>query len=386
MPAAALNRRSTRRTHPRAAVLRLCVLGSLLAVLALAASAQQVAPRLTGTLVVEHIDKVEQAVKARAASTHDAKMQALAAQLQGMRNDLGQALGDDADEPLETISKSTRASAVRADAAAKRVQAWLDASAEGCTRADTDAMLAAVTATLNQIAADSSDQKAALPVIDGVETLDQRPLFVLHQGGEATPKFVLTGANLVDTQCANPEVVALAADGKPVSAQPKLVAAQPGRVEMAWPGANTLAPGSYVLKLTAQRKAFLVGCTSEPPATAVLEVAPQLHFTVSYALSATCNGGTAPLVLGSGTLPVMTAGNHTDAKTIDVSACKDPSTFTVAASVRAPDGTETKFGPFSQGAAAMITAGLGNGLTISWDPSLHQLFVGSGARTCKGVY
>ncbi|HET7561244.1 MAG TPA: hypothetical protein VFJ87_02560 [Rhodanobacteraceae bacterium] len=386
MPAATPNRRSGRRERTRAAAFRLCILGGVLAALALAASAQQVAPRLTGAMVVANLDKVEQAAKARAGTSHDAQLQALVAQLQRMRDGLSQSLGDDADEPLETISKSTRASAVRADAAAKRVQAWLDASAEGCTRADADAMLAAVTATLNQIAADSSDQKAALPVIDGVETLDKRQLFLLHQGGEATPKFVLTGANLVDAQCANPEVVVLAADGKPVTAQPKLVAAQPGRVEMAWPGANTLAPGSYVLKLTAQRKAFLVGCTSEPPAIAVLQVAPQLHFTVSYALSATCDGGTAPLVLGSGTLPVMTAGNHTEAKTIDVSACKDPSTFTVAASVRAPDGSETRFGPFSQGAAAMITAGLGNGLTISWDPSLHQLFVGSGARTCKGVY
>jgi len=386
MPFAAPNRRSTRRARPRVAALRLCVLGSVLAVLALTAAAQQVAPRLTGAMVVANMDKVEQAAKARADTTHDSKLQALAGQLQRMRNDLNQALGDDADEPLETIGKSTRAAAVRADAAAKRVQAWLDASAEGCTRADTDAMLAAVSATVQQIAADSSEQKAPLPVIDGVETLDKRPLFLLHLGGEATPKFVLTGANLVDTQCANPEVVALAADGKPVANQPKLIAAQPGRVEMTWPGADTLAPGSYVLKLTAQRKAFLVGCTSEPPTIAVLQIAPQLHFTVSYALSATCNGGTAPMVLGSGTLSVMTAGNHTDAKTIDVSTCKDPSTFTVAASVRAPDGSETKFGPFSQGAAAMITAGLGNGLTISWDPSLHQLFVGSGARTCKGVY
>jgi hypothetical protein len=386
MATATPNRRSIRRVHRRAAVFRLGILGSVLATLALAASAQQVAPRLTGSMVVADLDKVEQAVKARADTSHDAQLQALAGQLQRMRDGLGQSLGDDAGDPLETISKSTRASAVRADAAAKRVQAWLDASAEGCTRADTDAMLAAVTATLNQLAADDSDQKAALPVIDGVETLDKRQLFVLHQGGEATPKFVLTGANLVDTQCDNPEVVVLTADGKPAAAQPKLVAAQPGQVEMAWPGANTLAPGSYVLKLTAQRKAFLVGCTSEPPAIAVLQVAPQLHFTVSYALSATCNGGTAPMVLGSGTLPVMTAGNHTDAKTIDVSACADPSTFTVAASVRAPDGSETKFGPFTQGAAAMITAGLGNGLTISWDPSLHQLFVGSGTRTCKGVY
>lgn len=386
MPTTARPPRRNHRSHERVAILRLAGMGAPLALLALAASAQQVAPRLTGTMVVAQLDKVEQAVKARAGTTHDAKLDALAGQLQQMRSALGQSLGGDADEPLETIGKGERASAVRADAVAKRVQAWLDASADGCTRADVDAMLAAVSATLEQVAADTSDQKAPLPVIDGVETLDQRPLFVLHQGGEAAPKFVLTGANLVDSQCANPKVVALRVDGQAVASQPRLVAAQAGRVEMAWPGADQLAPGSYVLKLTTQRKAFLVGCSAEPPTIAVLQVAPQRHFTVSYALSATCDGGTAPLVLGAGTLPVMTGGSHTDAKTIDVSACKDPSTYTVAASVRAPDGSETKFGPFSQGAAAMITAGLGNGLTISWDPSLHQLFVKSGARTCKGVY
>lgn len=378
--------RTVHRPHRRAAAVRICFLGSMLVLLAVTASAQKVAPRLTGALVVAHLDKVEQAVQARVATSHDAKLQAVADKLQHMHANLTDALDGDADEPLETIDRDARAAAVRADAAATRVQAWLDASAGGCTSDDVDAMLAAVSATLDQLAADSSDQKAALPVIDGVETLDKRPLFVLHQGGEATPKFVLTGANLVDTQCANPEVVAFGPDGKPVANQPKLIAAQPGRVELAWPGADKLGPGSYVLKLTAQRKAFLFGCGAEPPAVAALQVAPQLHFTVSYALSATCDGGTAPLVLGSGTLPVMTAGNHTDAKSIDVSACTDPTTYTVAATVRAPDGTESRFGPFSQSAAATITAGLGNGLTISWDPSLHQLFVGSGAHTCKGVY
>lgn len=386
MPTATPNGRSRRCVRPYTTTLRLGILGSLLAALALAASAQQVAPRLTGAMVVEHLGKVEQAVKARAAASQDDALQGVAGQLQQMQSALTGALDDDADEPLETISKGTRAAAVRADAAAKRVQAWLDASASGCTRADAAAMLAAVTTTLQQIVADTAEQKSPLPVIDGVETLDQRPLFVLHQGGDAAPKFVLTGANLVDSQCANPEVVALRADGQPVASQPKLVAAQAGRVEMAWPGADKLAPGSYVLRLTAQRKAFLVGCTSEPPTLAVLQVAPQLHFTVSYALSATCDGGTAPLVLGSGTMPVMTGRSHTDTKTIDTSTCKEPTTYTVAASVRAPDGSETKYGPFSQGAAAIITAGLGNGLTITWDPSLHQLFVASGARTCKGVY
>ncbi len=375
----------TRRPRRYAGLFPVCLLGMMLAALALSASAQKVAPRLTGALVVEHLDKAAQAVKARAASAGDDRLPAIATQLQQMQDRLTSALGDDADEPLETIGRSERAAAVRADAAAKRVQAWLDASASACTREDASAMLAAVTATLKQLAADTSDQKAPLPMIDGVETLDKRPLFVLPQG-EGTAKFVLTGANLVDTRCANPEVVALGPDGKPAAVQPRLVAAQPGRVELAWSGAGKLAPGTYTLRLTAQRKAFLFGCGSEPPALAVLQIAPPLAFTVSYALSATCAAGTESRLLDSGTLPTITGRGHTETRTINVAACQDPSSYTVAASVRAPDGQESKYGPVTQSAAATIITGLGNGLTLRWEPSLHQLLVNSGKRTCKGVY
>lgn len=364
---------------------RACALGVMLALLAMTASAQKVAPRLTGTMVIAHLAKVEQAVKAREAASKDTQLPAIAGQLQHIGAALSQALGSNANQPLATIGKDARDAAVRADAAAKRVQAWLDASAVSCTRDETDAMLAALSATLEHLAADTASQKDPLPIIDGVETLDQRPLFVLRQG-EAAPKFVLTGANLVDTQCANPNVVALGADGKPVAAQPQLIAAQPGRVELQWSGAGNLAPGTYTLRLSAERKGFLFGCRSEPPTVAVLQVAPPLQFTVSYALSATCEGATAPVVLGSGTLPALTMRNHTVAHTIGIATCKNPSSYTIAAAVTANGGPEQKFGPITQSADATITTGLGNGLTLSWDPSLHQLFVNSGKHTCKGVY
>lgn len=362
------------------------LLGGLLMVLPLA-SAQKVTPRLTGATVIDDLGSAHKAVQARAATLHDAKLQAVSKQLAHMRAALVQTLGDDTAAPLATVDKDERDAAVRADAAAKRVQAWLDASAVSCTRKDIDAMLAALSATLDRLAADTASQKAPLPVVQGVETLDRRPLFALRQGG-GTPSFVLTGANLVDTQCANPEVVAVDAAGQPLAAasQPQVVAAQPTRVQLRWPGAAKLAPGSYVLQLTAQRKAFLFGCVSQPPAVAVLQIVPPMRFTLDYVLSAACAKASGPVTLGSGTLPALTAPGRTVSQTIDVSACHDPASYTVSATVRTADGHASSAGPITQNAGARITLGLGNGLTLSWDPSLHRLFARSGKRACKGVY
>ncbi|MBN8736383.1 MAG: hypothetical protein J0H27_08955 [Xanthomonadales bacterium] len=367
-----------------ARAIRICALGGVLTLAALAASAQQVAPRLTGAMVIADLAKVQQAVKARGDGTQDADLQAVDGQLQRMGANLRKMLGDDSNKPVATIDKDVRDAAIRAEAAAKRVQAWLDASATACTRDETGAMLAALTATLEQLSADTSSQKAPLPVIDGVETLDQRPLFVLGKQ-DAVPKFVLTGANLVDAQCANPEVTVVGADGKLVGTQPQLVAAQPGRVELQWPGAANLAPGAYTLRLAAERKGFLFGCTSQPPAVAVLQVAPQQHFKVSYALIATCEGQSAPVSLASATVSI-TGRDQTVTRSVDVSACGTPASYTLTAAAGEAPGQETKMGPVTQGPDAGITSGLGNGLTISWDPSLHQLLVRSGTRTCKGVY
>lgn len=376
------NPRGTRR--PAKAVVRASALGALLLLATLTAAAQQVAPRLTGDMVVADLAKVQQAVKTRADERHDASLQAVAAKLQTLAAGLREVLGEDAGQPVATIDRDARDAAVRADAAAKRVQAWLDASAVACTREEAEAMLAALTVTLEQLSADTESQKAPLPVIDGIETLDQRPLFVLT-ADDAVPKFVLTGANLVDAQCANPEVTASGPDGKPVGAQPQLVAAQPGRVELQWPGAASLAPGSYVLKLSAERKAFLLGCVSQPPAVAVLQVAPAPHFLVSYALLATCKGQPAPISLASEKVTIDGRG-QTVARSIDTSACATPVSYTLTATARVGKGDETRAGPFTQGPGASVTSGLGNGLTLSWDPALHQLLVRSGKRTCKGVY
>lgn len=374
----------TTRSSFRRGAAALAMAGLLFGV-AVAASAQEVAPRQTGTMVVSELAKAEQAVQARAASMPDIGLPAVATKLKAMGAALTDAMGDDAGEPLDTIGADARAAALRADAAAKRVQAWLAAAGTSCSKDEVQAMVSALSATLDQLSADDASQKAALPMIDGVATLDKRPLFVLRQG-EPAPKFVLTGANLVDTRCDNPDVVAVGADGAQVAAQPQLIAAQPGQVELQWSDAAKLAPGNYVLRLTAKRKAFLVGCRSEPATVAVLHVLPPLRFAVSYALIATCAGSAAPVVLGSGDLPTLTARNRTVSRTLDASKCPNPTSYVIAGTVRAGDGPKTKFGPVTQSADATVTTGLGDGLTLSWDPSLRQLFVRTGAQTCKGVY
>lgn len=380
----------TRRTlgvRLRAWVLGASVLGAAVVGgwLTQSAFAQEVAPRLTGSMVVSELGKVQQALAARAKSAPDPQLDAVAGKLTGMRDALQKILGGDVEQPTETLGAGERDAVVRADAAAKRVTAWLDASAVACTREDLDAMLAALSATLEQLASDTSSQKAPLPIIDGVETIDKRPLFVLRPGTDS-PRFVLTGANLVDPRCANPVVVAVDAKGKPVAVQPQLVAAQPTRVELRWAGADKLAPGSYTLQLTPERKAFLVGCVSEPPAMTALQIAPLQKFQVSYALVATCQGSTGPVSLGAGTLTLEQRG-QTAVRNVDVTACANPISYTVTAAVRtAGSAAATKLAPVTQGADASILTGLGNGLTLSWEPALHQLFVRSGKQGCKGVY
>ena len=378
----------TRIGHPvlRRRVLATALIGIGLggAWLALPTIAQEVAPRLTGTMVLDELGKAQQAVNARAKASGDANVAAIATKLGAMSDALQKSLGGDADEPTATLGAGERDAVVRADAATKRVQAWLDASAIACTKDDLDAMLAAVSSVVDQLAADTSSQKAPLPVIDGVETLDKRSLFVLRPGKDA-PRFVLAGENLVDAQCANPKVVMLDASGKPAAVQPQLVAAQPTRVEMRWAGADKLAPGSYTVQLTAERKAFLIGCTSQPAALTVLQVAPVQHFTVNYALVATCSGSPAPVSLDSQTVSITGRG-QTVARTIDTSTCANPTTYTLTASAHANNGEATRMGPVTQSPEASITAGVGNGITLSWEPSMRQLFVRSGQQGCKGVY
>lgn len=346
--------------------------------------AQDVATRLTGAKVLENVQNAGQTIRARADSTHDADLQQVGDRLGKMEAALRKELGDKADQPLAIIDARSRADATRANAAAQRAQAWLGA-APGCDAAETRAMVAALAMMIDRLATDTSSQKAPLPVVNAVETVaDHRPLFVLRPGAQA-PKFVLSGENLVDPQCANPAITALDAQGRPVANQPKVIAAQGGQVELAWPDADKLAAGGYVLQLASKRKAFLFGCVDQPPAIAALQVTSPMRFTVGYTLRAMCPGAAADVQVDKADLPQITGSNQTVSHAVSGSACADPVSYTVAATVRGADGQIAQAGPVSQPADASITLGLKGGITLNWDPTVRQIVVRSGAGACKGV-
>jgi hypothetical protein len=300
-----------------------------------------------------------------------------------------QTLHGDLDKPVETIGDAERASVLRAHAAAARVQAYL-AVAGGCHGSDVRAMQAALAAGVARLATDGTSAKR-VPVVDGVETLAHVPLFVLHQGS-APMVFALTGVNLVDTQCANPKVVATDLAGRPLPSQPGVSGATPGRIELRWPQSTSLPAGGVVLHVATERKAFLLGCTALPEASAVIQVAPSVQYQVDYVLSASCPASGAKdaspvtVPLAHGKMPPLIGYGRTVSQPVDTSACAEPQSYSVSATVDGSDGSHAAAGPFTQSAQASISAGLPGGLTLSWSPSAQTLFVRSGLKTCKGVY
>ncbi|WEN14472.1 hypothetical protein PY254_14720 [Rhodanobacter sp. AS-Z3] len=345
----------------------------------------QIAPRLTGAVVMSELDVAQHDLSARAASLPKSSLASTSKQLADMEAALRKTLGKDADQPLDIIDAKPKSSAYRAHAAVQRVQAFLAAS-KGCFDADTTAMADALAVSVSQIAGVSGAAKLP-PVIDGVETADHRPLFVLRNSGQKI-SFALVGANLFDAQCENPTVTATDAAGKLQALQPTLAGASPNRIELELAAGGQLSPGGYVLHVVPKHKAFLLGCGAQPEAVAVVQVAAPEKLSVSYALTTTCRAGDGSEQAGpaiAGTMPDF-AGANTVSKAVDTGACADPVRYTISAGVTFADGHKASVGPISQIASAGITAGLPGGLTLSWDPSVRQLFVRAGAGSCKGVY
>lgn len=360
------------------------ILCGLLAPCLAGSVAAQVAPRLTGSAVVAELDAARQELSTRAAGLPHSSLGATGERLGGMADALRKALGGDAGKPVDILDASAKAGAYRAHAAAERVKAFLDAS-KGCLDADANVMADALATTVEQLAASSGSAKAP-PVIDGVETADHRPLFVLPGNGRELA-FALVGANLLDAQCEDPRVTATDAQGKLQEVQPGVTGVSPGRIELKLVAGGRLSPGSYVLRVAVKHKAFLVGCTAQPEAIAVVQVAPPVKVSVSYTLGATCRAGNGERAMPpiSGILPELT-GAGTVSQQIDMVGCADPVSYAVSAKATYGDGHTASIGPISQIASAGITAGLPGGLSLSWDPSVRQLFVRAGANSCKGVY
>lgn len=347
--------------------------------LAHAASAQ-LAPRLDGEIAIAELDKAAAALAVQASAHPGSSLEAVAGKLRDMSSSLRKSLGGDAAKPVETLGDSDRAQVLRGHAAALRAQAFLK-SCSACFGADASATADALAAGIERLAGASKVAKQ-VPVIDTVETLDRKPLFALRAGGK-TSGIALNGVSLADTQCANPVVTATDAAGALLPVQPTLAGVLPTRLELRWPEASTLPPGLVVLHVVPKRKVFLLGCSKLPEATATLTIAPALHLTVDYVLSARC--GKATVELGHGTMPPLEGYGRTVAGSIDTEACAAPESYTVSATVGLGDGTSKTVGPFTQSADASITAGLPGGLSLSWNPSVQTLFVRSGTSPCKGI-
>lgn len=358
------------------------LLGLLAAALA-APSMAQLAPRLTGTTILAELDVARQELSTRATSLPHTRLGPTNELLAGIAQGLRKTLGGDAGKPIEIIDAGARSKAYRAHAVTERVKGFLQAS-EGCPDADMAAMADALAVTVAQLGSASGSAKV-LPVIDGVETLDQRPLFVLRPGSDMS--FALRGSNLMDAQCEDPIVTATDGKGKRQAVQPVVTGVSPTRIELKLDGKGQLASGSYVLHVVAKHKAFMVGCKAAPEAVAVVHVATPTLATVSYTLNTTCrasDGGSHEMPPITGSIPDFTG--ETIARQIDTSSCVEPVRYALSATTTFPGGHSSTVGPISQMASAGMTMGLTGGLTLSWDPSVRQLFVRAAPSHCKGVY
>jgi hypothetical protein len=347
-------------------------------------AAAQIAPRLTGSAVIDQLETAQHDLAARAAGLSQSSLGATSQRLASLADALRKTLGSDVGKPIDIIATDAKGSAYRAYAVAQRTQAYLDAS-KGCLDVDASAMADALAKTVELLAAGGASSKLQ-PVVNSVETQDKRPLFVLRNGGKDMA-FALVGANLFDAQCEDPVVTATDGQGKPQSVQPAVTGVSPNRIELKLPDSNQLQPGSYVLHVMSRRKAFLVGCAAEPEALAAVQVAAPVKVSVSYGLTTTCQSRNGEQVMPpvTGTMPDF-AGRGAVSQSIAVDGCANPVSYAITAKVTFGDGHSASVGPISQIASAGITAGLPGGLSLSWDPSVRQLFVRPSPSNCKGVY
>lgn len=354
----------------------LAALGLLLALAAPAGA--QLPPRLTPGSVADQLDAAGRGLAAR----DDAA--AVAQRLQALAQDLRANFADRATQPLTALDDRDRGRVLRAHAAARLADDFV-ASVGACRAGEAAAMAQALALSVRRLVQAPAEGKPMQATIERVETGGHEPLFALR-ATDGPVVLALVGSELSDPQCPDPQLSITGADGRRVSAQPRVTGVSPARIELEWPGTAALEPGSYVLQVRPLHKAFLVGCTAQPAASVALQLVPPPTFTVGYVLEAVC-GRSAPqtVVLGKGSLPPLHGHGATVAHAVDTSACIDPVAYRIRATVGYADGGSASAGPFEQSADAQATVGLPGGLTLSWDPAVRQLFARSGAPLCKGV-
>jgi hypothetical protein len=339
------------------------------------AARAQLPPRLTAATVAEQLDAARQRLVDQADTAH---------QLEDLSRNLRATLAGRLDQPLTALDDRSRGLVLRAHAAATLAADYVDA-ASGCRADEASAMSQAMALSVRQLAQTPAENKPMQATIERIETMDHLPAFALRAADKPVA-LALVGSELADPQCADPQVSLTAADGATLPTQPRITGVLPGRVELAWSGTSTLKPGSYLLHVRPQRKAFLVGCTAQPEAVVAVRLVPPPRFVVGYALAATCGPSRpATVTLGKATLPPLEGYGATAMETIDTAACTDPVAYRISATVSYADGSSASAGPFEQSADANLTVGLPGGLSLTWDPAVRQLFVRSGAPMCKGV-
>jgi hypothetical protein len=348
-------------------------LGCLLALGGVARA--QMAPRLTAAGVADELD----AARAKLVGQTDT-----AAELDVLARNLRASLASHLDQPLTALGDSDRGLVLRAHAAAAQATGFVDA-ANGCRADEVRAMAEALAVSVRQLAQTPAENKPMQATIDRLETPDHFPAFALRASDKPIP-LALAGAELSDPQCADPQVGLTDVGGGPLPSQPRITGVLPNRVELAWTETATLKPGTYLLHVRPQRKAFLVGCTAQPEAVVAVRLVPAPKFTVDYVVEASCGRAQpATVALGKGRLRPLDGYGASASQAIDTSACVDPMAYRVSATVSYADGATASAGPFEQSADANLTVGLPGGLSLTWDPAVRQLFARSGAPTCKGV-
>lgn len=359
------------------------LLGALLLPMSAAPAVAQLAVRATGETLVAGLESARQELATRANHLPQSDLAATAGRIDGLVATLRKALGKDAGSPVDLLDADARTMAYRAQSVLQRTQDYLQAS-QGCLDADAGSMAEALARNVELVLAGKGSAKQPAS-IRGVETADQRPLFVLRESSLGAV-FALDGVNLFDARCEDPVVTATDAQGRRLPLQPQVTGVSPTRLELKLPEDGQLSPGTYVLHVASRRKALLVGCAAQPEAVAALQVAATPRAVVDYSVVATCRAASGERRLPPVTGAIPAADGGVVSQAVVIEGCDDPVRYTVAAKVSFDGGAADTVGPFSQTASAGITAGLPGGLSMSWDPSVRQLFVRPAASTCKGVY
>ena len=345
----------------------------------------QLDPRLTGTAMVGQLEAAQRDLSARAAQFPDPKLSSASQRLADLAANFRKELGNDADKPVGKLSDSTQIHALQVRAATLQAKAYLG-GCEGCLNGDAAVMSEALVANIDLLIGKPSSSSAEQPVIDGIETLDHRPIFAVL-GGASDVAIAITGSNFHDAKCDDPVVTATNDKGVLADEQPTVTSVLPNRIELKLP--KKLDAGAYILHVNTKHKSRFVGCSASPEAASALQVAPPLKISAAFTLVPVCrskSAGEHDADAIADSLPDITAYGSTVSHPIATTTCPEPVAYKLSAKATLADGSTVTAGPISQNSDAAMTLGIPGGLTMSFDPSVQTVFLKATATPCKGFY